>query len=134
VPIRTYTVEEANRKLPEVRDAVGRIVQMTEYLPELEDQLRIAEYKRRRPGASPAEAEEQREAARRLESAQLELAGAVHSLEELGVQLKDARSGLVDFFAYREGEVVELCWRLGEESVAHWHRIGEGFPGRKRLA
>jgi hypothetical protein len=133
VPIRTYTVEEANRKLPEVREAVGRILQLTEYLPELEDQLRIADYKRQRPGAGRVEAEERREAARRLESAQLELAGAVRSLEQLGVQLKDARTGLVDFFAYREGEVVELCWRLGEESVAHWHRIGEGFPGRKRL-
>jgi len=133
VPGRTYTVEEANRLLPDVREAVGKIVQLTEYLPELQDLLRIADYKRQRPGAGPEDAGRHREAATRLESAQLELVTALRRLEELEVQLKDARSGLVDFLAYRDGEVVELCWRLGEAAVGHWHRIGEGFPGRKPL-
>ena len=58
---------------------------------------------------------------------------AVGALEEMGVTLKDAQVGLVDFLSYREGELVELCWRLGEESVSHWHRIGEGYAGRKRV-
>jgi len=133
MPGKTYTVEEANRLLPDVRDAVGRIVQLTEYLPELQDQLRIAEYRRARPGAGPEEARKQKSAAQKLEAAQLELVTALSRLDELEVQLKDARTGLVDFLAYRDGEVVELCWKLGESEVAHWHRIGEGFPGRKPL-
>ena len=131
MPPRTYTVEEANQRLPEVREAVGRIVQLTEYLPELEDQLRIAEYRRQRPGAGAEQAQTYRAAVQKLEAAQLELVTALKRLEELDVQLKDARTGLVDFLAYRDGEMVELCWRLGEAAVAHWHRIGEGFPGRK---
>ena len=133
MPGRTYTVEEANRCLPEVRDAVGRIAQLSEYLPELEDQVRIAQYRRGRPGAGARETGEHKAAAEKLEAAQLELLTALRTLDELDVQLKDARTGLVDFLAYREGEVVELCWRLGEAAVAHWHRIGEGFPGRKPL-
>jgi hypothetical protein len=32
-----------------------------------------------------------------------------------------------------DGEVVELCWKLGEERVGYWHRIGEGYRGRKPL-
>ena len=36
-------MEEANELLPEVREAVGKIVQLTEYLPDLEDQARVAE-------------------------------------------------------------------------------------------
>ena len=131
MPPRTYTVEEANQRLPEVREAVGRIVQLTEYLPELEDQLRIAEYRRQRPGAGAEQAQTYRDAVQKLEAAQLELVTALKRLEELDVQLKDARTGLVDFLAYRDGEMVELCWKLGEAAVAHWHRIGEGFPGRK---
>ena len=51
-------------------------------------------------------------------------------LEEV---LKHPVEGLVDFYSYRDGELVELCWKLGEDRVAHWHRIGEGFPGRKPL-
>jgi hypothetical protein len=133
MPPRTYTIEEANRRLPEVREAVGRIVQLTEYLPELEDQLRIAEYRRQRAGAGSDEARDHRAAVQKVEAAQLELVSALRRLEELDVQLKDARTGLVDFFAYREGEIVELCWKLGEAAVGHWHRIGEGFPGRKPL-
>jgi hypothetical protein len=51
----------------------------------------------------------------------------------MDVTLKDASTGLVDFLGERDGEVVELCWRLGEESVSNWHRIGDGYPGRQPL-
>ena len=42
--------------------------------------------------------------------------------------------GLLDFPSERDGEIVELCWLHGEPTVAHWHRIGEGFAGRRPLA
>ena len=128
---RTYHVEEANRLLPQVRHLTGRVVEVSRQLPELQDQLRIAEYRMRRPGAGDLERDAYRRAAALLRSAEEELVRAVGALEEMGVALKDAQIGLVDFLSYREGELVELCWRLGEESVSHWHRIGEGYAGRK---
>ncbi len=30
-------------------------------------------------------------------------------------------------------EVVFLCWQLGEPNVSFWHRIEDGFAGRKPL-
>jgi hypothetical protein len=30
-------------------------------------------------------------------------------------------------------EVVFLCWQLGESNVGFWHRIEDGFAGRKPL-
>lgn len=49
-----------------------------------------------------------------------------------GVQVKDIDSGLVDFPTLRRnGEEVYLCFRLGEEKIDYWHRIDDGFPGRK---
>jgi len=33
----------------------------------------------------------------------------------------------------RDGEIVELCWHAGEERVEYWHRIGEGYAGRKAI-
>ncbi len=57
----------------------------------------------------------------------------VDRLEELGVRIKDLDAGLLDFPALRDGVEVELCWRVGEESVRHWHGIGEGFAGRKPI-
>ena len=52
----------------------------------------------------------------------------------MGIQLKDMRLGLIDFLSYQAGELVELCWKLGEDRVAFWHRIGEGFAGRRPIS
>jgi hypothetical protein len=131
VPTRTYRVEEANLALPEVRRLTARVVEVSGQLPELEDEVRIAEYRARRPGGTELDQGRLGEAMERLQAAENQLVGAVNSLEHMDVQLKDARTGLVDFLSYRHGELIELCWRLGEDEVAHWHRIGEGYAGRK---
>ena len=47
--------------------------------------------------------------------------------------VKDLDRGLVDFPALREGEEVLLCWQVGEDEVAFWHGLDEGFAGRKAL-
>jgi hypothetical protein len=58
----------------------------------------------------------------------------VVQLERLGVIVKDADRGLVDFPALREsGEEVLLCWQVGEDEIAYWHGLEEGFAGRKPL-
>ena len=130
---RVFTLQQANRLLPEVRELVGRIVELVQFLPELEEQDRIARYQAARAGAGAREKEAVASAGLALEGAQLELAKAALGLQELGLMLKDPQLGLVDFPALREGELVELCWKLGEEQVSHWHRVGEGFAGRKPL-
>jgi hypothetical protein len=133
VPTRTYRVEEANLALPEVRRLTARVVEVSGQLPELEDEVRIADYRAQRPGAGAVDEERLGQASERLHAAENQLVGDVNSLERMDVQLKDARTGLVDFLSYRHGELIELCWKLGEDEVAHWHRIGEGYAGRKPL-
>src|SRR5579884_582145 len=54
-------------------------------------------------------------------------------IEAAGVQLKDLNEGLLDFPCLREGRVVLLCWKLGEERIEHWHGTDEGFAGRKKI-
>jgi hypothetical protein len=54
-------------------------------------------------------------------------------LAALGVVVKDLDAGLVDFPAERDGRAVFLCWQLGEDEVAFWHGVEEGFAGRKPL-
>lgn len=50
----------------------------------------------------------------------------------MGVQVKDVGRGLIDFPHLRaDGEEVYLCWILGEETIAFWHRIQDGFDGRQ---
>jgi hypothetical protein len=126
-------VPEANRVLPRVRRLVGQISELSVQLPELQDQLRIAEYRMRRPGGSSEEVDRFEQATAAFRASEEDLAAAALALDEMGVVLKHPVEGLVDFYSYRDGELVELCWKLGEDRVSHWHRIGEGFPGRKPL-
>jgi hypothetical protein len=56
---------------------------------------------------------------------------AMAEIDAMGVQVKDLDIGLLDFPCEVDGEIVLLCWRLGEKGITHWHRISEGFAGRK---
>ena len=57
----------------------------------------------------------------------------VKELQALGVLVKDLDRGLVDFPALRGEEEVLLCWQVGEDEIAYWHGVEEGFAGRKPL-
>src|SRR4030081_2714816 len=131
--LRTYTVDEANRELPRVRRIVAQIAELSALLPELEDQARIAEYESKRPAGSPDDRDPPQPGRDAVSGGELELLKAVASLNGMGIQLKGPLEGLIDFPSYRDGEQIELCWKLGEERVDHWHRLGEGFAGRKKL-
>src|SRR3954447_17590117 len=60
-----------------------------------------------------------------------ELEGCVEELQALGIVVKDAGLGPVAFPARGHGELVLLCWHVGEERVAFWHGLEDGFAGRK---
>jgi hypothetical protein len=116
-----------------VRPIVQQISDLSALLPELEDQARINEYQAKRVGVGDADRERHQQAADAVSGAEMELLKAVASLNGMGIQLKGPLEGLIDFPSYRDGELVELCWKLGEEKVDHWHKIGEGFAGRRKL-
>jgi hypothetical protein len=127
---RTFTPDEANKALGEVRPVAERLVQLRERMRELgssQSKLVIAiggnggGHTAGDLGAAQAELVELSAAA----------SACVRSLDELGVLVKDADLGLVDFPAVRDGEPVLLCWHVGEDSVAFWHGYEEGFAGRK---
>lgn len=54
-------------------------------------------------------------------------------LTDVGCVLKDWEHGLVDFPALYQGRRVWLCWQLGEEHVAHWHELHDGFGRRQEI-
>jgi hypothetical protein len=125
-----FTPAEANSALSEVRPAAERLVALRARMRELErTQGELVTAIAGNGGGY---------AASDLNAAQSELISladaalaCVERLEELGVVVKDLDQGLLDFPALRDGEQVELCWRVGEAAVESWHRVGEGFAGRK---
>jgi hypothetical protein len=57
----------------------------------------------------------------------------VNAIHERGAIVKSPDDGLIDFPAQRDGEEILLCWHLGEDEVAFWHPLEEGFAGRKPI-
>ena len=70
---------------------------------------------------------------RRAESFVEQLNEGLARINELGIELKDIDQGLLDFPHERDGRVVNLCWRLGEDRIAWWHEIDVGFAGRQPI-
>jgi hypothetical protein len=127
-----FTPAEANSALTEVRPVAERLVAVRTRMRELERTQRDLVTAIGGNGGGYAAGD--------LNEAQTELVGladaavaCVDRLDELGVQIKDLDTGLLDFPALRDGTEVELCWQVGENAVEHWHGIGEGFAGRKPI-
>ena len=57
----------------------------------------------------------------------------LHAILATGAQVKDMNTGLLDFPAWRSDHEVCLCWKLGEEKIAFWHEIEDGFAGRQSI-
>ena len=62
-----------------------------------------------------------------------QLKEAIDRIQATGCVVKDMDEGLVDFPSLVDGQEVYLCWKLGEERIAYWHGLEEGFAGRKPL-
>jgi hypothetical protein len=126
---RVYTPELANRSLPLVRriveDIVGQFARWQTRVREFE----IVSASNSMSDPDPRAEELEREVA----SLAAELEHFHQELTALGVEFKDYALGLVDFPAEMDGRPIELCWRLGEPTVAYWHERDAGYAGRQPL-
>ncbi len=124
---KLFSAYQANAALPLVRQIVTDIVVNQSRLAEL-----AAEYqkKKRVPDASQVALND---AMREMVVVTAQRDACVAELVDLGVEMKDAATGLIDFPADLDGERVLLCWRLGEERVEFFHTETEGFAGRKPI-
>jgi hypothetical protein len=126
---RLFTHAEAERLLPLLTDLLTRLRDEVAEVEETRERLAALPERQRHNGRAPEAA--------RLEQRVAELVGSINALVEriqgLGVEIKDVRTGLVDFRTRRDDRVVYLCWRLGEPRIAYWHELDSGFAGRQPL-
>jgi len=119
---RLFTVAEANQLIPALRELLERLRAARAALT---DQSQRATRRAASNGSALA--------ATAGSSAEDAFNALLGEIEALGVTVRDAESGLVDFAATREGEPIYLCWRPDEAEVSFWHPRDTGFAGRQPL-
>ena len=133
MPERLFTLDEAQALLDDrVRALAERLVELRTELRPLEQrwQKLVIKVGSNGGGLAADDANEMRE---RLEEGHEELRGLLQEIVDLGVQVKDPDSGLLDFPSEVDGEPALLCWQVGEPRIAFWHSPEDGFAGRKPL-
>jgi hypothetical protein len=130
--MRHFTPEEANAELVHVRPLVEQLVATRqEHAAALGRQEELEGKIRGNGGGIPPA--ELASATAEVDAVARRLARLVDEITSHGAQVKDLDSGLVDFPALHGGETVLLCWQLGEDEIGWWHRVDDGFEGRRPL-
>ncbi len=129
---RYFTPAEANATLPLLRAILRDITALARDLRDRQERLARVQVPER-GSLGDAYREELQLVQAEFEREQERMHEYVKELQNLGVELKDYETGLIDFPSMMDGREVYLCWRLGEPEVAHWHELEAGFQGRQKL-
>jgi len=123
--MRVFSVEEANALLPFLRKALAHIAEEQRALRRLAPEIQPAQERAQFGGGSEFGAVFLRHLIRFHQYAQ--------EIASHGVVVKDYELGLCDFPFYLHGQLVYLCWKLGEARIHWWHEPDAGFAGRQPL-
>ena len=126
---RLFTVEEANALIPELRPVVEELLGS---FREIRAEIEAAASQAKLPLGSPELGRhlEERAVAPRLFDRVKKLVEQIHSS---GCLVNGPEAGLIDFPCLLNNEIVFLCWKYGEPGIGYWHRIPDGFAGRRPL-
>ncbi len=130
---RFFTLLEAEGFLPEVERLLRSSIQAKQDYESGDAELSQIAQRITLMGGILVRREEVVASRTRKDSSARVLKAAMERIEEIGCQVKDLDTGLIDFpTLYRDREVY-LCWKLGESSINFWHHIEDGFRGRQPI-
>jgi len=130
---RTFTLDEAQSLVPVLESLLRAAIAGKKLMEEVEAEMQALGHRIFLNGGTHVDVVAV--ARRKAERAKAEQRAkdALAEIDSIGVQVKDLDIGLLDFPCEVEGRIVLLCWKMGEESITHWHSPEEGFAGRKLI-
>ncbi len=132
--VRLYTLDEARETLPVIRPVLEELVEASQQLARLQQEVSTTRRATLADGnlvADPWDETPEEEAP--LAEAQATVERCLAELNGRGIEVKDPGRGLIDFYHEREGQVVYLCYLLGEPDIEYWHTLEGGFAGRQPI-
>ena len=133
MPDRTFTLDEAQSLLPVLESLLRTAINAKNLIEKADAEQQALQHRIFLNGGMFLDIVPL--ARRKAERAKAEQRAkdAVAEIDSIGVQVKDLDIGLLDFPCVVEGQIILLCWKLGEKSITHWHGTQEGFAGRKPI-
>src|ERR1700674_4269951 len=130
---RSFTLEEAQTLLPVLESLLRTAITAKKVIEEVEAEQQMLSHRIFLNGGTFVDVVPvARRKAERMKAEQ-RAKDAIAEIDSIGVQVKDIDIGLLDFPCEVEGQIILLCWKLGEKSITHWHGTSEGFAGRKLI-
>jgi hypothetical protein len=126
---KLFTVDEANLLLPTLRPLIERILENLRRLKIKSETVIRNEHLQPDAANFMERLREDDEIARLIEQIKI----SVEEIHSHGCLCKGVEQGLIDFPCMLGAEIVFLCWQFGEPRVSYWHRIEDGFAGRRAL-
>ena len=130
---RTFTLHEAETLLPVLESLLRSAMQAKALIEEVDGEFDSLRSRIFINGGTCVDVEKMAQRKAEKEKAIQRAKDAVAEIDAAGVQVKDLDVGLLDFPCMVDGDVVLLCWKLGEKGITHYHGTNDGFAGRKPI-
>ena len=132
---RVYTVDQANRLVPDLERAFGRLDGLRAQLRDCKIKLTAIEmiWGNKVNDADCPDHQEGVHLVKQLKELEESFQAVLSELAEHSATVKDVEAGLVDLYHVRDGHLVCLCWKRGEEGFSSWHHVDAGFAGREPI-
>jgi hypothetical protein len=130
---RTFTLVEAQDLLPVLESLLRSAIDGKQLIESVEAELQATAHRIFLNGGMSLKVVYLAGRKAQREKAMQRLKDAMAEIDAMGVQVKDLDIGLLDFPCEVDGQIVLLCWKLGEKAITHWHGVSEGFAGRKPI-
>ena len=131
--MKTFTLDEAQALLPVLEALLKRAMDGKKAAESIESRLQELSRKIFLSGGLLVDVASVRRQRAALESNVQAAKDSVAEIDAIGVQVKDLDTGLLDFPCQIDGDIVLLCWKLGEGRIDYWHTVEDGFRGRQPI-
>lgn len=130
---RTFTLDEAQTLLPVLESLLRSIISAKKLMDEIDAEQQAMNHRIFLNGGMHLNIVPLARRKAERTKAEQRAKDALAEIDSIGVQVKDVEIGLLDFPCEIDGQIILLCWKMGEKSITHWHGTQEGFAGRKPI-
>src|SRR5208282_2816886 len=130
---RTFTLDEAQMLLPILESLLRQAINSKKLIEDVDAELQETAHRVFLSGGMLLNVVHMARRKAEREKAIPRVKDALAEIDATGVQVKDLDIGLLDFPCKVDGQIVLLCWKLGEHGITYWHDTTEGFAGRKPI-